>query len=116
MLSCSDAKQFMDRHENLSTSSINEFLSEADCVNMSVMGDSWDKKPEDWVEDMRIVDAKTKREGSLEEPSRQEECARKAAWGSDEKYVSPKPRTKIRLILLWMFVVDFCAHAEQELG
>ena len=54
-------KAIHGRHENLSTSSINEFLSEADCVNMFVMGDSWDKKPEDWVEDMRIVDAKTKK-------------------------------------------------------
>ena len=35
--SCNDAKQLMDRHENhkLSTTSTNESLSEANCVNES---------------------------------------------------------------------------------
>ena len=61
MRSCSDANQLIYRHENLSTASTNEFLSEANCVNMSVMGDSWDKKPGDWVEEMRIVDAEEKK-------------------------------------------------------
>ena len=28
-----------------------------DCVNMSVMDYPWNKKPEDWVEEQRIVDA-----------------------------------------------------------
>ena len=32
----------------------NESLSEANCVNMPVMGDSWDKKPEDWVRKCRL--------------------------------------------------------------
>ena len=61
MRSCNDAKQFMDRHENQSTASTNESLSEANCVNTSVMGDSWDKEPEDWVEEMRIVVAEAKK-------------------------------------------------------
>ena len=43
--------------------SINESLSETNCVNMSVMGDSWDKNPEDWVEEMRIVDAGARKPG-----------------------------------------------------
>ena len=30
-------------------------------VNMSVMDDSWDRKPEDWVEEKRIVDAEAKK-------------------------------------------------------
>ena len=39
--SCNDAKQLMDRHENdkQSTASTNESLREANCMNMSVMGD-----------------------------------------------------------------------------
>ena len=41
------------------TASTNEFLSEANCVNTSVMGDSWNKK-ENWVDEMRIVDAEAK--------------------------------------------------------
>ena len=32
-----------------------------DCVNKSVMGDPWEKKPEDWVEEKRIVDAEAKK-------------------------------------------------------
>ena len=43
--------------------------SEANCVNMSVMGDSWDKKPEDWVEEMRIVDAEAKKPEGAENES-----------------------------------------------
>ena len=42
------------------TASTNESLSEANCVNTSVIGDSWNKKSEDWVEEMRIVDAEAK--------------------------------------------------------
>ena len=50
------------------TTSTNESVSEANCVHMSVMGDSWDKKPEDWVEEMRTVDAEaTKPEGAENE-------------------------------------------------
>ena len=61
MRSCSDAKQLVDRHENhKSTANTNESLSEANCVNMSVMGNSWDKA-EDWVEQMRIIDAEAKK-------------------------------------------------------
>ena len=61
----------MDRHENRkwSTASTNESLSEANCVNMSVMGDSWDEKPEDWAEEMRIVDAEAKKPEGAENES-----------------------------------------------
>ena len=47
--SCNDAKRVMDRHENdkKSRASTNKSLREANCVNMSVMGNCWDKKPED---------------------------------------------------------------------
>ena len=69
--SCNDAKQLMDRHENdkWSTARTNESLSEASSVNMSVMGDSWDKKLEDWVEVMRIVDAEAKKPKGAENES-----------------------------------------------
>ena len=33
------------------------------------MGDSWDKKPEDWVEEMRIVDAEAKKPEGAENES-----------------------------------------------
>ena len=71
MRSCNDTKQLMDRHENhrQSTASTNEPLSEANCVNTSVMGDSWDKKPEDWVEEVRIVDAEAKKPEGAENES-----------------------------------------------
>ena len=36
---------------------------------MSVMGDSWDKEPEDWVEDLRIVDAEAKKPEGAENES-----------------------------------------------
>ena len=43
--------------------------SEATCVIMSVVGDSWDKKPEGWVEEMRIVDAEAKKPEGAENAS-----------------------------------------------
>ena len=64
MRSCNDESNqsqskatHMDRHENHKWSTAR---SEANCVNISVMGGSWDKKPEAWVEEMRIVDAEAK--------------------------------------------------------
>ena len=40
-------------------------------MNTSVVGDSWDKKPEDWVEEMRIVDAEAKKPEGAENESDQ---------------------------------------------
>ena len=57
------------RTTSKSTASTNESLSEAICVNVSVMGDSWVKKPEDWVEEMRIVDAEARKPEGAENES-----------------------------------------------
>ena len=39
---------------------------------MSITGDSWDKKPEDWVQEVRVVDAEAKKpEGAENEPVEQ---------------------------------------------
>ena len=52
--------------------------SEANCVNTSVKGDSWDKKPEDWLEEMMIVDAKAEKpEGAENESFEQLSSARR---------------------------------------
>ena len=40
-------------------------------------------------------------ERTLEETSRQEDCARKEAWDLSKKYISSKPTIKLRFILLW---------------
>ena len=91
-------KQLVVLHENHknSSASTNESLSEANCVNTSVMGGSWDKKPEDWVEEMRIVDAEAKKpEGAENESVEQLSSAGRIALNKCELLLTGRFQTEI---------------------
>ena len=63
---------------------------------MSVMGDSWDKKPEEWVEELRIVDAEAKKpEGAENEPVEQLSLAGRIVLNKCELLLTGKIQTLI---------------------
>ena len=63
---------------------------------MFVMGDSWDKKPEDWVEEMRIVDAEAKKpEGAEKESVEQLSSAGRIGLNKCELLVTGRFQTEI---------------------
>ena len=53
-------------------------------------------------------------ERTLEETSRKEECARKAAWNLAKKYISSRPRTKLRFIILWKIKAPVLVSQDTE--
>ena len=63
---------------------------------MSVMGDSWDKKPEDWVEEMRTVDAEAKKpEGAENESVEQLSSAGRIILNKCELLLTGRLQTEI---------------------
>ena len=63
---------------------------------MSVMGDSWDKKPEDWVEEMRTVDAEAKKpEGAENESVEQLSSAGRILLNKCELRLAGRLKTEI---------------------